>query len=365
MTPLEAGSVEPDRSVAATVYRGDAVENTHVAHVAVVDADGRLLYTFGNPSRVTLARSAAKPAQALAIIETGALERFGFDEADLALMCASHNSEDRHIERTRQMLAKVHASAADMRCGGHPPLSEAVYRSWIKRDFVPDAVCSNCSGKHVGMLAGAQAIGAAIKDYQLPDHPLQVRVKHTVAEVCDLPDDGVQWSIDGCNLPTPAFPLDRLARLFAKLADATDSTARSAVSVSPRTAALARIYRAMTGWPELVGGEGRFCTALMQAFNGGLVGKVGAEASYAIGVRASDRTAKLGARGALGIAVKVEDGNTTVLYAIVAELLTQLDIGTAEQCARLEAYRSPRMLNTMGIETGRLTCSLTLEPQRQ
>lgn len=365
MTPLEAGSVEPDRSVAATVYRGDAVENTHVAHVAVVDADGRLLYTFGNPSRVTLARSAAKPAQALAIIETGALERFGFDEADLALMCASHNSEDRHIERTRQMLAKVHASAADMRCGGHPPLSEAVYRSWIKRDFVPDAVCSNCSGKHVGMLAGAQAIGAAIKDYQLPDHPLQVRVKHTVAEVCDLPDDGVQWSIDGCNLPTPAFPLDRLARLFAKLADATDAVAHSSVSVSPRTAALARIYRAMTGWPELVGGEGRFCTALMQAFNGGLVGKVGAEASYAIGVRASDRTAKLGARGALGIAVKVEDGNTTVLYAIVAELLTQLDIGTAEQRARLEAYRSPRMLNTMGIETGRLTCSLTLELQRQ
>ncbi|HXZ06567.1 MAG TPA: asparaginase [Paraburkholderia sp.] len=364
MTTREASSAGPEGALAATLYRGDAIENTHRAHVAVVDADGRLLYAAGNPLRLTLARSAAKPAQALAVVETGALERFGFDEADLALMCASHSSEERHIERTRQMLAKVHASEADLRCGGHPPLSDAVYRAWIKRDFVPGAVCSNCSGKHVGMLAGAQAIGAAIRDYQLPDHPLQVRVKHTVADVCDLPDDGVQWAIDGCNLPTPAFPLDRLARLFAKLADAADANEGAAASVSPRTAALARIYRAMTTYPELVAGEGRFCTVLMRAFAGGLVGKVGADASYAIGVRASAQTAKLGARGALGIAVKVEDGNATVLYAIVAELLAQLDIGSPAQRDQLEAFRVPPMRNTMGIEIGRLAISVPLVSQQ-
>src|ERR1700750_431786 len=108
---------------AATLYRGDAIENTHRAHVAVVDATGRLCYSFGDPHRVTLARSAAKPAQALAVIETGALARFQFDQADLALMCASHSSEERHIERTYQMLAKAQVTEADMRCGGHPPIS--------------------------------------------------------------------------------------------------------------------------------------------------------------------------------------------------------------------------------------------------
>jgi L-asparaginase II len=71
-------------NVAATVYRGDLVENTHAAHVAVVDAEGLLIYAFGDPSRMTLARSAAKPAQALAVLETGALDRFGFDDADRA-----------------------------------------------------------------------------------------------------------------------------------------------------------------------------------------------------------------------------------------------------------------------------------------
>jgi L-asparaginase II len=339
-------------NVAATVYRGDLVENTHAAHVAVVDAEGRVIYAFGDPSRMTLARSAAKPAQALAVLETGALDRFGFDDADLALMCASHNSEPRHIERTRAMLAKAHVTEADLRCGGHAPLSDAVWKEWIRRDFTPTGVCSNCSGKHAGMLAGAQALGAAVRDYHLPEHPLQVRVKRTVAELCDLPEDGVQWAIDGCNLPTPAFPLDRLARLFMKMADAN---AEVETEHTPRSKALARIYRAMTTYPELVAGDGRFCTALMQAFDGDLVGKVGADASYAIGVRAT------GTRGSLGIAVKVEDGNTAVLYAIVTHVLAQLDIGQETQRAKLAAYRNPPMRNTMGIETGRLVVSVPLE----
>jgi L-asparaginase II len=347
--------------IAATVYRGDSIENSHLAHVAVVDATGRLLASFGDPSRMTLARSAAKPAQALAVLETGALERFGFDEADLALMCASHSSEARHIERTRSMLAKAQASEADLRCGGHPPLSDAVYVDWLRRDFKPGAVCSNCSGKHAGMLAGARSIGAAISGYEQPEHPLQVRVKHTVAEVCDLPDDAVHWGIDGCNLPTPAFPLDRLARLFAKLAASQDEVSSANASATSRTQALARIYRAMTGYPELVGGEGRFCTELMQAFDGALVGKVGADGSYAIGVRASAQTAKLGADGALGIAVKVEDGNLSVLYAVTAQLLRLLDIGTVEQRAKLETFRAPQRLNTMGVETGRLAFSVRLK----
>jgi L-asparaginase II len=349
--------------IAATVYRGDSIENTHLAHVAVVDASGRLLASFGDPFRMTLVRSAAKPAQALAVLETGALERFGFEEADLALMCASHSSEPRHIERTRQMLAKAHASETDLRCGGHPPLSDAVYVDWLKRDFKPGGVCSNCSGKHAGMLAGAQSIGATIDGYERPDHPLQQRVRHTVAHVCDLPDDAVQWATDGCNLPTPAFPLDRLARLFAKLAAAQDEVSKpvSAVAVAPRTAALARIYRAMSKYPELVAGEGRFCTQLMQAFNGELIGKVGADGSYAIGVRASRQTEKAGASGALGIAVKVEDGNIGVLYAVTAELLGLLDIGTPEQRAKLASFHAPRMVNTMGVEIGQLGFSVALK----
>ncbi|WP_250450757.1 asparaginase [Caballeronia sp. ATUFL_M2_KS44] len=330
--------------IAATLYRGSAIENTHRAHVAVVDADGDLLHSFGDPHRVTLPRSAVKPAQALAIMETGALERFGFDDADLALMCGSHSSEARHIERARAMLAKSDASEADLRCGGHPPISDAVYKDWIRRDFTPTPACSNCSGKHAGMLAAARAMDAPIDGYHLPGHALQAHVKRTVARAVDLPYDDVHWAIDGCNLPTPAFPLDRLARLYMKIAAAQEG--------SP----LARIHRAMTTYPELVSGEGRFCERLMRAFGGAVVGKTGADASYAIGVKRDE--------GALGIAVKVEDGNLVVMHAIVAHVLALLGIGTAQQRAAFDDFRYPAMRNTMGVETGRLDVTLTLNGRR-
>ncbi|BCQ22659.1 asparaginase [Caballeronia sp. NK8] len=326
--------------IAATLYRGDVVENTHAAHVAIVDAHGRLVHSFGDPYRVTLPRSAAKPAQALAIIETGALARFGFTDEDLALMCGSHSSEPRHIERARAMLARSNASESDLRCGGHPPISEAVYKDWIRRDFTPTAVCSNCSGKHAGMLAGARAIDAPLADYHLPEHPLQMHVKRTMARAVDLADDEVQWAIDGCNLPTPAFPLERLARLYMKIAAA------------PEGSPLARIHRAMTSYPELVAGERRFCTLLMQAFGGELVGKTGADASYAIGVRRE--------QGALGIAVKVEDGNTSVLNAVVVHVLDLLGIGTERQRDALAAFRNPITRNTMSVPTGHLDISFAL-----
>lgn len=337
---------------AVVTYRGNSIENQHAAHIAVVDASGRLLYRFGDPFRMTLARSAAKPAQALAVIETGGFDRFDFDEADLALMCASHSSEDRHIERTRLMLAKAHAQESDLRCGGHAPMSDAVYRAWIQRDFQPTGVCSNCSGKHVGMLAGAQAIGATITDYHLPDHPMQVQVKRTVAEACGLPYDGVAWGIDGCNLPTPAFPLDRLARLYASLADGADALDDGRVGLTDRTRALARIHHAMTRHPELVAGDGRYCTALMRAFGGSVVGKMGADACYGLGVRASEQTRRLGADGAIGISVKIEDGNIDVSYMLVSELLARLDLGTPAQRDALQAFHRPKMLNTRDVEIG-------------
>ncbi|RKU04387.1 asparaginase [Burkholderia sp. Nafp2/4-1b] len=346
---------------AVVTYRGYAIENTHVADVAVVDAGGKLLFRLGDPFRMTLARSAAKPAQALSVIETGAPDRFGFDEADIALMCASHSSEERHIARTRAMLAKVDAQESDLRCGGHAPLSDAVYRSWIKRDYTPTGVCSNCSGKHVGMLAGARAIGAAIADYHLPEHPMQARVKHVVADACGLRDDEVDWAIDGCNLPTPAFPLDRLARLYASLADGADKVEAGGSAPSDRVRALARIHHAMTAHPELVAGEGRYCTVLMDAFEGQVVGKLGADACYGIGVRASAHTRSLGADGALGISVKIEDGNIDVLYMMVSELLERLQIGTDAQRARLAAFHRPRMLNTQGVEIGHATFPFELQ----
>ncbi|KAJ5151302.1 uncharacterized protein N7482_010554 [Penicillium canariense] len=342
--------------------RAGVVENRHGVHAAIVDASGRLLYAVGDPTRMTLVRSAAKPAQALAIVETGALQKFNLDDADLALMCASHSSEDRHIARARSILAKIESNEDDLQCGGHPAVSNAVNLSWIKADFTPTAVYSNCSGKHAGMIAGSKALGADVQTYHLPTNLMQVRVKQVVDEICHLDENGSKWGIDGCNLPAPGFPLHCLGRMYAVFAEGASQVSFNGSETTPRTQALGRVFHAMSQYPELVAGDDRFCTVLMRAFQGSLIGKLGAAGCYGIGIKSSDRTRELGAKGALGISVKIEDGNIDILYSAVAEILEQLQIGTPEIRHQISRFHRPEIKNTVGIVTGKTYHSFKVRP---
>ncbi|KFA69634.1 hypothetical protein S40285_04051 [Stachybotrys chlorohalonatus IBT 40285] len=341
--------------------RNGITENTHSIHAAVVDAKGRLLYSLGNPNRMTLIRSAAKPAQALAVVETGALEQFGFDEADLALMCASHNSEDRHVERARRMLAKSGATEDHLRCGSHPALSPVVNRQWIENHFKPGPIQNNCSGKHAGVLAGARALSLTLDDYHLLEHPMQVKVKQATEELSGLSPKDIKWGIDGCNMPSAGLPLVNLGRMYVTLAEAADKV-ESNPSQTPRTEALARVFNAMSKYPEMVGGEDRFCTILMGASSGQLIGKLGADGCYGIGIRGQG-TKQLGIDGAIGLAVKVEDGNIPVLYAAVAEILEQLKLGTPVLREKLEPFHHLKTYNTAGVLTGQYSFQFELRKQ--
>jgi L-asparaginase II len=335
--------------------RNGIVENRHALHAAVVDSQGKLLFSIGNPRRLTLIRSCAKPAQALAVVESGAVEKYSLDERDLALCCASHSSEDRHISRARSILAKSGSAESDLRCGGHAALTPRINNAWIKSGFVATPVFSNCSGKHAAFLAAAKALDLPPTNYHALEHAVQQRVRIIVEDLAGLSRDEVKWGTDGCNMAAPAMPLEKLALLYAKFAKSADT------SGSPRDAAMARIFSAMSTYPELVGGENRFCTLLMDAFGGRLIGKVGADACYAIGVRESDDTRRLGARGALGVAVKLEDGNMDVLYAAVAELVERLRLGSPEMRGALRAFHHCDIVNTAGVVTGRLAFPFTLQ----
>ncbi|KAL3430515.1 L-asparaginase II [Aspergillus tetrazonus] len=308
--------------------RGGITENKHYIHAAIVDASGTLLYFVGNLSRVTLARSTAKPAQALAILETGAIDQFGFNDGDIALMCASHSSEDVHVAR-----------ATDI-CANHT--------GWIKASLVPSAIHNNCSGKHAGMIGGAKALTRRSDGHHLPGHPMQVRVQQVFSELSGLDARDIEWGIDGCNLPAPALPLLNLARVYCGLAASADEAAVPSATPAPRSQNLSRIFSAMAQNPRLVAGQGRFCTVLMEAYKGVLVGKLGADGCYGISVRASEQTIALGAEGAIGIAVKVEGGNIGILYSAVVEILQQLDIGTTATWKALEGFHRPRLINTCG-----------------
>ncbi|KND89207.1 hypothetical protein TOPH_06220 [Tolypocladium ophioglossoides CBS 100239] len=203
-------------------------------------------------------------------------------------------------------------------------------------------------------MAGAKAIGAGVADYHQLGHPIQARIKKAVEDLSGLPPEAIKWGVDGCNMASPALPLHSLGLVNAMFAQAADVVERGD-AVSQRTQNMARIFNAMAQHPAMVAGDERFCTVLMEAYSGRLIGKVGADGCYGIGVRESEQTRRLGAEGSIGIAAKIEDGSLDILYAALAEILEQLQLGTPEMRQKLDGLHHKNIVNTAGVVTGGLS----------
>src|SRR3981189_3755780 len=103
--------------VVIEVTRGPVVESRHEGTAAVVKPDGTIVAPGGAIESRVLPRSANKPIQAMAFVESGAVERFGLGNEHISLACASHNGEKRHVETVRAWLGKVGLSESDLECG--------------------------------------------------------------------------------------------------------------------------------------------------------------------------------------------------------------------------------------------------------
>src|SRR6266516_1198361 len=282
--------------------RGSWVEAVHEVHVAVVDSTGGLVGRMGDPELGTFWRSAAKPFQALPLVEDGAAARFGLTSEELALACASHSSEPDQVARVRELLGKIGCSERDLLCGPHPPLSDRVAQDYQTRGLRLAAVYSNCSGKHAGMLALARHHGWPTEFYTRVEHPVQQRCLEEVSRWTDLPKHEIQTAVDGCGVVCYGLPLRKMALAYARLAIAdfglriADSKGEGQIR-NPQSA----IVQSMLRHPDLIAGTGRPCTDLMRAHPGRVLAKVGAEGVHCallvregLGVR--PRPASLGPR---------------------------------------------------------------------
>lgn len=318
----------------AIAVRGDSVESVHYGSVAVVDSDGRLLFAAGDPHALTFTRSALKPLQALFFVRDGGPERFGFSDAQVALLCASHSGEARHVDAVADMLARAGNTPNDLACGAHVP---GFYD--LRGEPAPpppySPLAHNCSGKHAGMLACCVMHRWRKHDYVAFDHPLQQEIRVAVARFAGIAEDGLRAGIDGCSAPNYAMPLANLAQAFASLATAEGDDPRFG-------RAPARLRDAMVAHPEMVSGEGRSDLLLAQAGAGDWIAKIGAEGVQALGVRS---------RG-WGLAVKVADGSKRGLFPAVVAVLDQLGLLDSGRRARLAAMRAPTVSNYRGTPTG-------------
>lgn len=326
----------------AEVMRGGAVESIHSGSVAVVDRQGALLHFAGDPRALTFTRSALKPVQALPFTAAGGVGRFGFSKAQVALMCASHSGETRHVDGVADMLARCGCTPSDLQCGTHAP---GFYEA---RGEVPppppySTLQHNCSGKHSAMLAYCVHHRLPIDDYLDGAHPLQRAIHQATSRLTGVVEDRLVAGIDGCSAPNYAVPLASLAAAYARLA-----SAEADPDYGDATRTLAD---AMTAHPEMVSGERRSDLALMQAGRGDWVTKIGAEGVQAIGIRSQG----------IGIAIKVADGHKRGLYPAVVSVLEQLGLVDAAARSILAPWGRRPIRNYRGTPTGEVRPAVVLE----
>jgi L-asparaginase II len=285
------------------VERGGVVESVHTGHVVVLDAEGRIRFQAGDPRQVVFARSSLKPLQAVGMLGTGVR----LSRREIALAASSHSGSEQHLSLISQSLRAAGLSESDLACPPALPVGEAERRAYLAAGHTESRLAMNCSGKHTAMLLCCLANDWEISGYLSPAHPLQQRLAATVAELGGEPV--ATTAVDGCGAPLFGISLLAVARAFSRIAtaDGHPATAEGAAH---------RVAEAMRSHPELVGGDQRSATVLMQRVPG-LIAKDGAEGGFA---------AALPDGGAL--AVKIDDGAGRAADCAAAWALHHLGVDT-------------------------------------
>ena len=335
------------------VKRGSITESRHRGHVVAVEPDGNVVASLGYPQYVTFLRSSAKPFQALPLLVSGAADRFGFTDREVALACGSHNGEPMHTELAASMLRKIGLGPEALKCGAHEPYGAEAALELRSRGEQPNVLHNNCSGKHAGMLAVAIHLGAPTDNYDTPENPVQKAIADAVAEFSGVPVTDMAVGVDGCGAPIFGITVYAMALAYARLVSPPahfDKATRDACE---------RIVRVMSAYPELIGGTSdRLDTELMRAAPGRLISKVGADGVYTAGILPCEEWPK-----GLGFALKIEDGDDThARPPVVIESLRQLGVLRDESLDAVSKYAFFPVRNRRGDLVGEVRASFSLKP---
>lgn len=320
------------------VFRGEAVESCHRGSFAVIDSAGKVASTAGDICWAVYPRSAVKPLQALPLVTSGAADRLGLSDAEIALAAGSHGGEPLHVATALSMLQKAGRDLSCLECNAHWPLDEAAARALAARGEAPSALHNNCSGKHAGFVCLACFHGIDPAGYVKPGHPAMREVTAALAAVTSAPLDAVTPGIDGCSIPTYPISLKALARGFARFGSGhglPDSLATAAK----------RIGAAIAAHPFMIAGTGRFDTHVAAACGEAVLTKSGAEGVACAAIPAIG----------LGIAIKIDDGAGRAAQVVMAALLRRFagDLN-------LDEFAEPTLQSWNGTPVGHIRPTTTV-----
>lgn len=319
------------------VTRGSIVESIHRGDIAVVNNEGVVLFKLGNINHLCYMRSASKPIQAIAALETGIIEKYGLNLAEIALTMSSHSGEKIHIDTLVSIMQKTGISSDSLKCGTHEPLGTEAARKLVSGGEMPNSLHCNCSGKHLGQLAAVKAKGLPMENYYKPGGGIQPEILDIISAFSDVEAVRIKLGIDGCGVPVFGIPLWNMAYSYANLCS-------KAFMDGKYDRSREYVLQAMAKHPEMIGGKGRFDTELLSHFGDRLIGKFGDEGVYCVG---------LVGKG-IGIALKIEDGHTRAVGPVILETLRQLGVVEVEELESLKHLWKPSIKNHRGEQVGEI-----------
>ncbi len=278
--------------VLAEIVRSGFVEGHHRGAIVRVDPGGNVVWSVGDPDTVIFPRSSNKPLQALGMLRAG----LPLDGRLLALASASHSGEKFHLDGVREILGMAGLDESSLQTPPSYPLDPHVHADWLRAGGEREAILMDCSGKHAAMLLTCVKNGWPTDTYLSPEHPLQIAIGETFADLTGATPASV--GIDGCGAPLLATSLSRLARAIGAIVEA------------PAGSYERRLVDAMVADPEYVSGTTRDEMFLMKAFPGSIA-KSGAESVYVVGM--PDGSA---------FALKIDDGGDRARAVVMAKALT-------------------------------------------
>jgi L-asparaginase II len=288
--------------ILATVTRSGTAESLHLGHLIVLNADGSTYLSKGSPELPIFPRSAVKSLQASAMLKAG----LTVSDEELAIICSSHSGNQSHINLVIKMLEKRDIPVSALKNSVDKPLGEKEKIAWGKKSA--SQLAQNCSGKHAGMLITCKQNGWDMATYLDINHPLQIAIKNEIEELAG--EKVSEVSIDGCGAPLFAISLIGLARAISNLVKSKDELYQQIVS-------------ACTKYPELVAGDGRLTTRMMQAVPG-LFMKEGAEGVQVCALR-DGRV----------IAIKIIDGSWRPVAPIIMEIFSRWGVKVPDESVKI------------------------------
>lgn len=333
---------ERDYDVLTEEYRGGLLDLVHEGYICVVDENGNVIKSVGNPDAQVFFRSSSKPFQALPVIARRLDEKYGLTDEETAIFSGSHLGESFHVAAIKSIFKKADMNLDDLIMKPTVPGSTEANEERIRLGLPKEKIYHNCSGKHSGaMLLQKELDPEHIKDYWRVDSKAQKEILRTISVVSEYPQENIDIGIDGCGVPVFAVPMRNIAVAFKNIA------CIDTIKDDELRAAAERYIPRIHKYPHMMRGTGYICTLINHDPN--IVAKGGANSVYGIGLK----------KERLGIAFKIKDGTEAVWPLIIKEIFKQIGYCNEDTFKMLDSLNDGTILNDNETPVG--TCKTVFQ----